>query len=253
MISSDECALDRYMDKIADSYGYDRVTKNVANRLRIDIILQHIAQTDKILDIGCANGLYLRHIAPHCGHIIGIDLNERVLAYARQKIAEENLHNAEVLRCNARNLDFDDASFDLAYCFATLSVVPDDISIIQEIARVLRPGGKAILDITGRLNLSHLHFRRWWNEQDIDFHAYRYGEITAILQRFEFNIVDAHAFGATDQWKSIPILKKFTLLDRLFHGSGRLDLDYRISNRRLFFSFASRWYLICQRMGSFPK
>lgn len=250
MIGPEELALERYMDGIADSYGYERATKNVANRLRSTLILRHVTQTSTVLDVGCANGLYLRIVAPHCKHVIGIDINERVLTRAREKIAEECIRNAEILRRNARDLDFATASFDLAYCFGTLSVVPDDVGIFREIARILRPGGHVIFDIAGSLNLGQLHWRRWWGERGINFNAYRYRTIVALLQSLGLIVTEAHAMGVADQWKSVPVLKHFSLLDQLFHGQGELDLDYRISNFCALFPFASRWYLVCQRLNT---
>jgi SAM-dependent methyltransferase len=97
----------------------------------------------KILDVGCGFGYWLRRYRewgalPHDLH--GVDILEERIQAARY----HSLPGIDLRCCNAMDLDFEDASFDMVSMFLVLSLVPDEqtrIQVAAEVARVLRPGG----------------------------------------------------------------------------------------------------------------
>jgi SAM-dependent methyltransferase len=97
----------------------------------------------KILDVGCGFGYWLRRYGewgalPHDLH--GVDILEERIQAARH----HSLPGIDLRCCNAVNLDFGGASFDMVSMFLVLSLVPDEqtrMQVAAEVARVLRPGG----------------------------------------------------------------------------------------------------------------
>lgn len=241
---------DRYtetMARIAETYGYD-IESTTAARLKYDLVRQNTTPTDRVLDIGCGNGIHMHVLADHCRHIDGIDLNARMLDHARAKLSERAVANAEVHLGDAEALPFPDGHFDLVYSFSTLLLVPRIRRAIAEIARVLRPGGTAVLDITGRWNLSQLYWGRYWRANGhFGVHAFGWRDTAAMLAAGGLTVREAHASGFTDQWKYVPLLRRLTAIDRVLHDGSAHDRDYRISNLPGLRRLANRWYVIAKR------
>lgn len=99
----------------------------------------------RILDVGVGTGLELPMFAPHV-QITGVDLSAPMLEIARKRVADHSLKNVEALiEMDALNLQFPDQSFDAAVAPYVLTTVPDPIRMLEEITRVVRPGGTILL------------------------------------------------------------------------------------------------------------
>lgn len=252
MITREEASSDRVYDGYAKTYGFD-IRGTLAARLKYELALAHLSPHAEVLDVGCANGIHLRVLAAQCKRIVGVDINAPMLAVARDTLAGEGIRNAELMQRSAADLGFADASFDLVYSFSTLLLVPEVHQALAEISRVLRPGGAALLDITGRYNLSRIYWG-WYYRRHGHFgvHSFRYRDIVQRLEALGLDVIERHALGFLDQWKYLPGLHWCRFLDRWFHGPGERDLDYRLSNLPLLCPLANRWYLVCRKRASVP-
>ena len=106
-----------------------------------------LAGTERVLDIGCGDGFLTREIAARVpdGFVVGVDASPRMVSSA---------HGADVkapagprfLRADARRLPFG-AGFDLAVSFNALHWVPQLDEALAQIAAVLRPDGRAVLQM----------------------------------------------------------------------------------------------------------
>ncbi|MDX1910438.1 MAG: methyltransferase domain-containing protein [Saprospiraceae bacterium] len=100
------------------------------------------------LNLGTGEGDYDRMIARHVTRLTGCDVNEEDLAHARQLNADvANLHYEPN---NALALSFDDATFDLVVSCEVIEHVGQPEKMVQEMYRVLRPGGYVILTFPSR-------------------------------------------------------------------------------------------------------
>jgi arsenite methyltransferase len=104
-----------------------------------------------VVDIGCGAGtdllLAARRTGPR-GHAIGVDMTESMRQRARAGALACGLENVEVRNGDATRLPIDDRSIDVALSNGVLNLVPEKERAVAEIARVLKPGGRAqIADI----------------------------------------------------------------------------------------------------------
>ena len=102
---------------------------------------------DRVLDLACGTGLnfpHLRELVGDHGQVVGADLTPAMLDIARKLIVSNNWKNVEVREADAANLPFPDASFDKVLITFALNIIPDFVKAIEEVQRVLVPGGRFV-------------------------------------------------------------------------------------------------------------
>jgi SAM-dependent methyltransferase len=98
-----------------------------------------------VLDVACGAGHVAEQAAPHVRQVVGIDLTPALLRAGAQRLRESGLHNVLLQRGDATALPFVDASFDLVVCRSSLHHVPHPETVVAEMARVCRPGGRVVV------------------------------------------------------------------------------------------------------------
>jgi SAM-dependent methyltransferase len=106
-----------------------------------------IGPGQRVLDLACGDGRHLGALSRLGVAAVGMDLSDVLLARARAR----GLH---VVRADLRALPFASASFDHATCFFTsfgyFDEVAENLGVLRGAARVLRPGGRLLLDVPDR-------------------------------------------------------------------------------------------------------
>jgi ubiquinone/menaquinone biosynthesis C-methylase UbiE len=134
----------------------------------------------RVLDAGCGTGGMMSWLTRYAnrGEVMGIDLSPNALEFAHRD--HRNLSRASVA-----HLPFADASFDLVTSFDVLQHVPadQDARAINEIHRVLRPGGIAFLRV------SAYQWMRSGHDDALDVkQRYNIGELSEVMRRAGFQI-----------------------------------------------------------------
>ncbi|MEO5821202.1 MAG: methyltransferase domain-containing protein [Vicinamibacteraceae bacterium] len=102
---------------------------------------------ERVLDVGCGAGtaeLILSSLQPGGVHFVGVDLVRSRLRDARRAMHEQAVA-AELAAADAARLPFAPASFDAAFAVAVLQHVAKSRAVIDDLRRVLRPGGRLVL------------------------------------------------------------------------------------------------------------
>jgi ubiquinone/menaquinone biosynthesis C-methylase UbiE/catechol 2,3-dioxygenase-like lactoylglutathione lyase family enzyme len=101
---------------------------------------------DVALDVSTGGGHVALALAPHVARVVASDLTPRMLATARGFITSRGAGNVEFVVADAERLPFLDATFDLV----TVRIAPhhyaDPARAVKEMARVLRPGGRLVVE-----------------------------------------------------------------------------------------------------------
>ncbi len=102
-----------------------------------------LVRAQRVLDVGCGTGAVTLDIAESTrGHVVGVDIDEAKLVEARRLL--EVVPNLEFQVADVQDLPFPDGSFDLVTLNIVLVYVPDKQRALDEMARVLRPGGRVL-------------------------------------------------------------------------------------------------------------
>ena len=118
--------------------------------IRLISLFVELESDGRYLDLGCSAGLYTRNIAPRLsegGDIVGIDISPSMLKEASRKSRKAGARTS-FARADAENLPFADATFNGVVCGGSLNEFGDPARVLNETARVLKPGGRiAIMGI----------------------------------------------------------------------------------------------------------
>lgn len=99
---------------------------------------RHLTSGSALLDVGCGPGTITAELAERLapGRVIGVDQSDAVIALARETFPDVTFEVGDVY-----SLAHDDASFDVVHAHQVLQHLPDPVSALVEMRRVLRPGG----------------------------------------------------------------------------------------------------------------
>jgi ubiquinone/menaquinone biosynthesis C-methylase UbiE len=109
----------------------------------------------RLLDIGCSTGILSRHYAEHFGEVVGVDIDDGAIEWARDNRAADNLRY-EI--GDSMDLPFAAEDFDIVACTHIYEHVPEAQRMLDEILRVLRPGGICYLAAENRLRFWDGHY-----------------------------------------------------------------------------------------------
>jgi SAM-dependent methyltransferase len=134
-----------------------------------------VARGARLLDVGCGTGGVLRALAPD-GQVVGVDSAECALAFCRER-------GLAVVRTSGGTLPFGAGTFDGCLLMDVLEHLDDELPVLQEVRRVLRPGGVVITSVPA--------FPALWSQHDETFeHRRRYlrAALVDVVRRAGFRV-----------------------------------------------------------------
>lgn len=127
-----------------------RITDALEERVILDM-LGPVDDLD-VLDLGCGDGKLASRLARHGARVTGLDADPHMLDAARRR-AKAGSVELILVRGRAEAPPFPDASFDRIVAVTVLCFVREADRAIDEMARVLRPGGRLVIGELGRWSL----------------------------------------------------------------------------------------------------
>ncbi len=129
----------------------------MAEEMRIARLLLALGDGDTVLDVACGPGNFSREFARVVGPeglVVGLDASRTMLERGGEELRRSDPGNVVLVRGDATQLPFLDASFDATCCFAALHLFDDPFAALDEMRRVLRPGGRIALMTSVRRELT---------------------------------------------------------------------------------------------------
>jgi 2-polyprenyl-3-methyl-5-hydroxy-6-metoxy-1,4-benzoquinol methylase len=183
-----------------DSVAYDASNARIDSHLRRftdSAPMFSIPAGARVLDIDCrtANGtiFFAGRVAAATFHCVA--MAESFRQAARAKLESRQI-TARVDLLEDLPLPLESASFDVVLCYETIEHVPDPAVFLQEIARVLRPGGTLVLSTPNRL-WEPVHFLSALLHLDHGEGPHRMlprGELLALLRGAGFSVTAERTF-----------------------------------------------------------
>jgi ubiquinone/menaquinone biosynthesis C-methylase UbiE len=140
---------------------FDELGRLQKARKTVAVILDALRQAGidpretRLLDIGCSTGILTRHYAEFFGKVVGIDIDDGAVEWARQNRAADNVSYQVG---DSMDVPFLTGEFDLVTCTHIYEHVPDAQRMLDEINRVLRPGGMCFFAAENRLRVWDGHY-----------------------------------------------------------------------------------------------
>jgi ubiquinone/menaquinone biosynthesis C-methylase UbiE len=118
----------------------------------LELVTETFTPDSELLDLGCGAGPVitpLRELGYSC---LGLDYSAEMLGNARKRLGSAGVPDDGLIRGDSTLLPFPDEAFDGVICLGVISYILDYTPVLQEIYRILRPGGTAVIS-----------FRNWYN------------------------------------------------------------------------------------------
>jgi ubiquinone/menaquinone biosynthesis C-methylase UbiE len=208
--------LKEMYDRLAAKY--DRSYRIAAGQYfmnrKIDAMLKLAVfpQGSHLLEVGCANGVYTFELARRGFQMTGLDLSPECVRTATQKAEQLGLPYLNFTVGDAEALvQFEDNTFDGVISFSTLRYVYNPAKAIQEIYRVLRSGGIAVVDFPNKRSPWFTFLKPLLTgKTHIHDHQYTTAQIKRMLQEAGFRKVSAcrilYTHKSTPGW-ALPVMK----------------------------------------------
>lgn len=127
------------------------------------LVLPFLMESGTMLDLGCGIGRILKWSAPHCAEAIGVDISAVMLRRARSHLA--GIGNIDLRRLPPTlELPVDSRSIDFAIYYHVSEHLEreDNLTLLREIRRCLRPKGRALVGMSLLDHVDNLRqFQKW--------------------------------------------------------------------------------------------
>jgi SAM-dependent methyltransferase len=192
-------------------------------RLRMILSAAQGQLTGRVLENGCGVGIYLEHLAPYVGSVIGLEYDPERAQQAQNRMPY-------VVIAAGEELPFLQLAFDAILSHEVLEHVRDDQHSIEEMVRVLKPGGVILLFVPNRgypfethgmYWHGHYHFgniplinylpSRWRNRLAPHVRVYSTEDLERLFKKLPVSVLQKQIiFGAYDN-----IISRFPTFGRL--------------------------------------
>lgn len=196
MRASPSCFSRTFPEAVYSVEGRERKAKTMLAVLRAFVKADPKSLT--LLDLGSSAGIIANSLAEVFGYVVGIDIDPEAIHFAQSSFKRDNLHFA---LGDAMDLPYFSNTFDVVICAHIYEHVPEPRRLMDEIHRVLKPGGVCYFAADNRLTLhephynlpflsllpkplSHVYLRLSGKGSRYDERLFTYGALRKLVNRF---------------------------------------------------------------------
>ncbi len=193
----------------------------------IDLEELDVRPGDRVLDLGCGSGQFSLPMLKRGYRMVSADLDAPRLKLFHELGSKDGLKGCPT-RTDAAKLAFETACFDAVVCREMLEHIIDPAPVMDEIRRVLKPGGKLCVTVPSSRT------ERWfqwvnpeWLEMAGHVHVYSRKELTRVLEAGGFHVVDVR--GRNFYYSFFWFFH--TLAKTRHDGSGAIQEHWELAHR----------------------
>jgi ubiquinone/menaquinone biosynthesis C-methylase UbiE len=137
-------AMDRnakIWNRLADSYAKRPVANEAAYQKKLQVTQRYLRPDMEVLEFGCGTGSTAIVHSPFVKHILAIDISERMIAIANEKIAAKGISNITFKPGSIEDLLITDSTLDVVMGHNILHLLKDKDATLAKVYRMLKPGG----------------------------------------------------------------------------------------------------------------
>jgi ubiquinone/menaquinone biosynthesis C-methylase UbiE len=143
-------------DSVAADYDGPRGNNELIQRMRLamwDTVYSELQSESRLLDLGCGTGIDALEFAKRGHEVVATDWSPQMVERTRARAAEAGMASrVTAAHLGIQQLDKLEDTFDVIYSnFGPLNCAPDLGAVAAECARLLRPGGRLVFSVMGRL------------------------------------------------------------------------------------------------------
>jgi SAM-dependent methyltransferase len=174
-------------DQVADEYVrriFDELQHKPLDRQLLDRFAMSVGEVGPACDMGCGPGHVARYLHEHGVQVCGVDLSPVMVDRARQLTPEVVFRQGDMM-----SLDAPDGAWAGIAAFYSIIHIPrgDLVPALNELRRVLRPGGLLLLAF--HIGDDTIHLDEWWGQTvSLDFFFFRPAEVADCLRAAGFEI-----------------------------------------------------------------
>lgn len=179
-------SYDHTAEKYAERYFQELNHKPFDRRL-LDEFAQSVDSLEPVCDLGCGPGHIAGYLSEKGIATFGVDLSEEMIRIARRLNP-----SIEFRQGNMLSLDMEDETLGGIVAFYSIIHIPPEmiLSVLQELKRVLKPGGKLLPSF--HLGEGKMHLDELWEESvNMDFYFFTVDEIEKYLSAAGFRRLTA--------------------------------------------------------------
>lgn len=128
-------------------------------RKLLHMFLDDLLPPGRILDVGCGSGDFLYRMYQLGWSVSGVDFDDKAIASAKVKYGGLGF---ELMHTDLAGARFPDNSFDAVTMNHVIEHVPEPVSLLSEVNRILKPGGRLVAVTPNAQSLGHSLFRDCW-------------------------------------------------------------------------------------------
>jgi len=183
-----------------------------------------------LMDIGSSTGIMTHLLSKEFKHTIGIDIDEKAVAYSKTNYENNNL---KFLLQDSMSVEFADNSFDVINCSHIYEHVPDSEQLMKEIYRLLKPGGICFFAAGNRFVFMENHYRlpllsvapksvahkyiRLFNKADFYYETHlTYRELKKLCSQFEIIDYTLEIIKYPEKYYSTEMIKDKSLIQSVY-------------------------------------
>jgi SAM-dependent methyltransferase len=195
-------------------------------RRRMRLVRRWLRAGDRVLDVGCAAGYFLRVAREHGADVFGVELSPAIAKEAIAELGADRIH-VGFLDDAVTAMDFQPASFDLVTLWDVIEHIPDPQSVLRRIRELLKPSGVLLLETQNVDSRWAKLLGRRWHHYKHEEHLYHFtpATIRRLLADCGFAI---HELGAGHAGKYVSFAFMAERAGRLGRIPGLLAAPLRL-------------------------